>query len=242
MRVGWEIAGRVQSNQRLALGSGSTSEWAIRAIGARLAAREIENVYGVLTSAKVGSIGKEVGIMVQDLNYESGDPRIIESQSAPIDWGFDGADEVEFSTFNIIKGGGGASTIEKVIARKCRQWVVIVDETKMKDALGDFPVALEVNPDQVEAVQDSLRAHTHLSIERMSLRVRDESPFQTDLGNRIIDVKFAKGSIHPSLEDELNRIPGVVDNGLFMGGYPDEVLVAHSDGTIESLKRPGIRP
>ena len=220
MRVGWEIASRVRAGETIGLGSGTTAEAAIRAIGMRLAKKELADIKGVATSKKLGDLAENLGFRI--LNLES---------VAKLNWGFDGADEVEKGSLRLIKGGGGAQTIERRLALKCRDWIVIADESKLVEKLGKFPLAVEVVPEKLAAARQVIREKYRP--ERVTVR-----DFTTDLGNQIIDVTMGAGRIESGWEQEWRKIDGVVDTGLFVQErQPTEVLVARDDGTIMSLKK-----
>ncbi len=251
-----EATARYAANgQIIGLGSGSTSERAIKAIGDRIK-KEGLTIFGIATSNKVEQLAKEVGITTEKLGNRQ------------IDWGFDGADEVEKGTLNLLKGGGGAMTREKSVAKKCPQWIIIVDESKLVNQLGEkFPVPVEVQADQMGRVIENLyEKYQPLDIQtrlktagpalgfppvgapnvRAAGTLPPASPasanlYFTDFGNPIIDVKVVPGSIKNEWEREWEMIPGVVGTGLFLGGYPDEVWVAYGDARIEKIRGKGKR-
>lgn len=221
--LGQEIARQVKQGQVIGLGSGSTAEAAILKIGDRVK-KEGLKVFGVATSERVEKLARKLGIVTGELGKKD------------IDWGFDGADEVEVGTLNLLKGGGGAMTREKIIAEKCPRWIIIVDESKLVDQLGKHhPIPIEVHQDQMGRVMENIyEKYSPLDIsQRLNA---DGGFFLTDFGNFIIDVKVAPGSIKEEWEKEWEMIPGVVGTGLFLGGYPDEVWVGKKDGLIDKIK------
>ncbi|OGG11651.1 ribose 5-phosphate isomerase A [Candidatus Gottesmanbacteria bacterium RBG_13_45_10] len=239
MLVGWEIAERVLNGDRLGIGSGTTAKAAIRAIGQRLLSKEdpLRVVHGVATSRELAELARSVGIDVEpfDDTLQGLDTLPLEPD---LDWGFDGADEVEvirdasrvIKRFRLIKGYGGAQTIEKLIARRCKKWRCIVDESKRKDKIGAFAIAVEVWEDKLDEV-------AKIFMERYgATAVTRRQGFITDQENCILDVQMQAGAIQVGWEQEWNQIDGVIDNGIFDEVQPAEVLVAHADGTIESLK------
>lgn len=133
----------------------------------------------------------------------------------------DGADEVN-THCQMIKGGGGALTREKILASVATQFIGIVDESKVVQQLGLFPIAVEVIP----------MARSFVARELMKLGGDPtyRQGFVTDNGNIILDVYNLKPSILFELEHTINCIPGVVDNGLFMHRPADIVLVAGQNG------------
>jgi ribose 5-phosphate isomerase A len=133
----------------------------------------------------------------------------------------DGADEVD-PRRQMIKGGGGALTREKIVAATADRFVCIVDDSKIVEQLGAFPLPVEVIP---MALSPVARA-----IERLGGRPVERPDFVTDNGNAILDVHDLTIGDAPRLETELNQIPGVVTNGLFARRPADIVLVGGDDG------------
>jgi len=135
----------------------------------------------------------------------------------------DGADEAD-PNLNLIKGGGGALTREKIVANAADRFICIVDDSKLVARLGAFPLPLEVLPMAREGV---LRALRELGGEPA---VRQD--FITDNGNIIIDTHGLDLSDPPAMERRLNDLVGVVCNGLFALRPADELLVAGADGVV----------
>ncbi|WP_133136401.1 ribose-5-phosphate isomerase RpiA [Legionella rowbothamii] len=155
------------------------------------------------------------GIPVLDLNSVQELPVYI-----------DGADEVVIHG-EMIKGGGGAHTREKIVAEVAKKFICIVDESKVVRQLGQFPLAIEVIP-----LARSMVAR-HLVQLGGDPEYRDG--FVTDNGNIILDVFNLNFDNMQALEDRLNTIPGVVENGLFAHRLADVILVASHEG-IKKLK------
>ena len=205
----------VSDGQIIGLGTGSTSRFAIEVLGRRVA--DGLQIRGVATSEATAQMARDLGIAVIGLN-----------EVAAVDLTIDGADEVD-SDFNMIKGGGGALTREKLVALASRQRAYIVDETKLVERLGvRWPLPVEVLAfawPQVEAKITALGGEPQL-------RLQDDQVFETDNGNYILDCRF-KGIAEPAqLERRLKLISGVVECGLFIGiadvliiGWPDRVEV-----------------
>jgi ribose 5-phosphate isomerase A len=143
----------------------------------------------------------------------------------------DGADEVD-PQLNLIKGGGAAHTMEKIVDSSAEKFIVIVDDSKLVDELGTFPVPVEVIPQAFRVVAERLEAMDG----KPELRIaeRKDGPVITDNGNFVLDIQFQKISDPAALENELNTIPGVVENGLFTG-IVHEVIVGTQQG-LEILK------
>jgi ribose 5-phosphate isomerase A len=212
----------VQDGMKLGLGTGSTAIWAARRVAARLSEGSLRNIRAVVTSLQTELEARALGIPVFTLNDLS-----LEST---LDLVIDGADEVD-PAGNMIKGGGGALLMEKVIAYSSHTLVIIVDHTKLSSRLCErFAIPVEVVADAVTPVSRKLRelgGEVHL---RMAMR--KAGPVVTDLGNLLLDVTFRSAFEARKMEDELKLIPGVLENGLFTRKAP-RLVVGQADGTIE---------
>jgi len=129
----------------------------------------------------------------------------------------DGADEVSPDNV-LIKGGGGAHTREKIVASASREFICIVDQSKLVDKLGDFPLPIEVIPESRSLVARKIISLGGTPIYR--------SGFVTDQGNHILDIKDIDISQPEKLESLINNIPGVIDNGIFAFNKPNIVFVS----------------
>lgn len=133
----------------------------------------------------------------------------------------DGADEVN-GHHEMIKGGGGALTREKIVASVAKQFICIVDESKVVKKWGEFPVAIEVIP--------MARSFVARELVKLGGDPMYREGYVTDNGNIILDLYHLEIPSIQSMEESINRIPGVVENGLFGTRLADVVLVAHSKG------------
>lgn len=210
--VGRAAAALVESNTIVGLGTGSTTAYAIQFIGDRLAAGEIENVVGIPTSFQAEVLAKQYNIPLVGLDAVD-----------HIDLAIDGADEVDPDK-NLIKGGGAAHTREKVVDALANKFVVVVDSGKMVDSLNStFLLPVEVIPMAIAPVTRQLEALGAKAELRMG--VRKAGPVVTDEGNLVLDLKFENGIDDPAaMEKTINNIPGVLENGLFVG-VADLILV-----------------
>lgn len=138
----------------------------------------------------------------------------------------DGADESN-AKLELIKGGGGALTREKIVASVAKEFICIVDETKLVDILGNFPLPVEVIPMARSAVARKLVALGGQPVYRQG--------FVTDNGNIILDVHGMEITDATELEDQINAITGVVTQGLFAKRPADLLLVARASGQIDEL-------
>ncbi len=204
-QVGTAAAARVQSGSIVGLGTGSTTAFAIQALGDRLKSGDLEDIRGVTTSFQAIVLAKEYGIPLTTLD-----------EVDRIEIAIDGADEVDPQK-NLIKGGGAAHTQEKIVDSFADQFIVVVDSGKLVNKLGTtFLLPVEVVPMAMSPVMKEIRNLGGKPQLRMG--VKKAGPVITDQGNFVIDVKFEQGIDHPAdLEKTLNNIPGVLENGLFIG-------------------------
>ncbi|MFZ4664938.1 MAG: ribose-5-phosphate isomerase RpiA [Prochlorotrichaceae cyanobacterium] len=220
--VGRAAAQRVQSNTIVGLGTGSTTAFAIQFIGERLQSGELENIKGIPTSFQARVLAKQYGIPLTTLD-----------EVDRIDIAIDGADEVDPQK-NLIKGGGAAHTQEKIVDALAEQFIVVVDSGKLVDALGStFLLPVEVLP---MAVTPVMRALAKLGGKpQLRMGVKKAGPVVSDQGNLIVDVKFDRIDNPAELEKTINNIPGVLENGLFVG-VTDLVLVGEVKEGIPTVR------
>ena len=210
-QVGKAAADRVQSGSIVGLGTGSTTAFAIEFLGKRLQSDEIKDIKGIPTSFQASVLAKQYGIPLTTLD-----------EVDRIDVAIDGADEVDPQK-NLIKGGGAAHTREKIVDALAEQFIVVVDSSKLVDRLGStFLLPVEVLP---MAMTPVMRAIEQLGGKpELRMGVKKAGPVVTDEGNLVVDVKFDRIEKPAELEKTLNNIPGVLENGLFVG-VADVVLV-----------------
>ena len=209
--VGKAAAALVKSGMIVGLGTGSTTAYAIEYLGSRLKSGEITDIQGVPTSFQAEVLAKKYGIPLTTLDAID-----------HIDIAIDGADEVDPQK-NLIKGGGAAHTREKVVDALADQFVVVVDANKLVDRLGStFLLPVEVIP---MAITPVMRAIEKLGGKpQLRMGVKKAGPVITDQGNMVVDVKFDAIDNPAELEKTLNNIPGVLENGLFVG-VANKVLI-----------------
>ena len=216
---------KVQDGMVVGLGTGSTANHFIDALGEKVKAGL--NIKCIATSTATAERARALGMTLTTL------------EDHPfIDITVDGTDEIDPS-FRLIKGGGGALLFEKIVASSSRYMVVIADESKQVKKLGAFPLPVEVVPFGIKATAWKLeRGFKMVNLEpKMTLRVRDGKPFRTDAGNCIIDCACGELKEEDRLDFVINNIPGVVNNGLFIG-ICGVAYIAHADGKVEELYRP----
>jgi ribose 5-phosphate isomerase A len=209
--VGKAAAAMVKSDSIVGLGTGSTTAYAIEYLGDRLSKGEIKNIVGVPTSFQAEVLAKKYNIPLTSLDAID-----------HIDIAIDGADEVDPQK-NLIKGGGAAHTREKVVDSLAETFVVVVDSGKLVERLGStFLLPVEVIPMAVTPVMKSLEKLGGKPELRMG--VKKAGPVVTDQGNLVVDVKFESIDNPAELEKTINNLPGVLENGLFVG-VADIILV-----------------
>ena len=188
----------VKDGMIVGLGTGTTAEFAVRKIGKLV--RDGLSIRGIPTSNKTKELAEAEGI-----------PLIDFSESMFIDLTIDGADEID-GNLNMIKGGGAALLQENIVASVSKAEIIVVNRTKLVDQLGAFPLPVEVIPFGWQVVFNQLESlHGN-----PDLRLNKGQPQVTDQGNYIIDCHFRKIENPKLLEHQLNMIPGVVENGLFI--------------------------
>jgi ribose 5-phosphate isomerase A len=208
----------VQSIHRgmvLGLGTGTTMVHAIDWIGRQLREGTLKDIVGVPTSERTAEQARRLGIPLGSLD-----------DYPHLDLAIDGADEVD-PDLNLVKGRGGALLREKMVDSAAREFIAIVDNTKLVDQLGS------AGPVPVETVQFCWR-YTAATLRRLGcdprLRVRDDRPYVTDNGNYILDCFFQTPLKCPvDTGTRIKALPGVVEHGLFLG-LATRVVVAAPDG------------
>jgi ribose 5-phosphate isomerase A len=209
----------VQSGMVIGLGTGSTARYAIEMIGQRLLNGTLRSIVGIPTSSGTVRLATEAGVPLAGLR-----------EHPCIDLTVDGADEVD-PDLRMIKGQGGALLHEKIVARASRLEIIMVDDSKLVQVLGTkAPLAVEVVPFGWPTYLEAIR---RLGCEPV-LRLTGDQPYLTDEGNYILDCRFDRISDPEGLQCQLNLIPGVVENGLFIG-LASLVIVAAESG-IRELK------
>ena len=209
----------VEKGMTVGLGTGSTSAFAIEAIGKRI--KQGLAVKAIASSIQSEHLAKKAGITVIPL-----------SEVTTIDIYIDGADEVD-KDLNLIKGGGGALLREKILAYNSNQFIVIVDEFKLVKHLGKFLLPIEVTPFAAELTTKQLHKLGCTTI----VRHKDGKPYITDNNNFIIDCDFKKIEQVEKLQQLINAIPGVMENGLFLNNMVNKVIVGYDNGEVKVIEK-----
>lgn len=201
----------VKSGYRIGLGTGSTAAHAVYRVAEHIRSGRLKDVFAVATSVATKELCREVGVPVFSLN----DSRI----QGQLDCAIDGADEVSPGN-QLIKGGGAAHLLEKIVEYNAASFYVIVDESKLVSVLNkSCPVPLEIIPEARETLIRRLEGAGF----SLRLRVQSSRPVITDSGNQILDLFAPEGEgmerggpFDPAaMEAWLNTLPGLVESGLF---------------------------
>ncbi len=214
--AGEKAAQLVKNNMVVGLGTGSTTAYAIKELGKRVASGL--KILGVPTSYQSAFLAAENGIQLTTLDEH------------PVpDIAIDGADQV--ANFAAIKGGGAAHTREKIVAQSAKKFVVVVDESKVADAL-NHPVPLEVLPFARKLVVKQVAELGGKAVVRMG--VNKDGPVISDNGNFIMDADFGEIADSVSLDKKLSHCTGIVEHGIFT--KVDVVYIGKKDGSVDILK------
>ena len=200
------ILPKLYEDSIIGIGTGSTVDLFIE----MLAEKNPVFKAAVSSSERSSKLLEQKGIEVSLLN-DVGGPDIY----------VDGADEYDDKK-QLIKGGGGALTREKIIAYSAREFICIVDESKKVNRLGSFPLAIEV--------LEYARSFVAREIVKLGGKPTYRTGFVTDQGNQILDVLNLDYAVPYELEIRLNRIPGVVENGIFAQKTATKIVVATQNG------------
>jgi ribose 5-phosphate isomerase A len=204
----------VEDGMVVGLGTGSTAYFVVEGLGERV--KQGLRITGIPTSERTATQARSLGI-----------PLATFAEHQHIDLTIDGADEVERGSLNLIKGLGGALLREKIVAASSRRLVIVVDQEKLVDQLGDH------TPVPVEAVQFGWQASAarlaELGAEPVLRHAHEDHPFITDGGNYTLDCRFGRIADGKTLEQRIISIVGVVDCGLFIDRAA-AVIVAATDG------------
>ena len=222
-----EAAGRraadlIETKTTVGLGTGSTVFFTLQRLAERIREEGLE-VRGVPTSLDTEGKAREMGIPLVGLD-----------EVERIDLTIDGADEID-GNFDMIKGGGGALLREKVVASITEREVIVVGRDKVVERLGlGFLLPVEVVPFARPMVQRALQG---LGAEPNLRLAEQERAYRTDNGNEILDCRFPEGIADAAgLEQEIDRIPGVVESGLFVG-LAHVMVVGEEGGGAELVAR-----
>lgn len=210
----------IRDGMVVGLGSGSTARFATLRLAEKLRAGELRDIVAVPTSVETATLARREGIPLTSLEAHE-----------QVDVTIDGADEVD-PDLNVIKGLGGFLLREKIVAFATRQEIIVVDDSKLVDRLGTKA------PVPVEVIRFGWR-NTWRALERTGAQVTQRlvagEPYVTDEGNFILDCRYPGIGAPAALAAQINAIPGVVENGLFLG-MVQRVIVASAAG-VRAIER-----
>ncbi len=216
--AGEKAAEYIKTGMTVGLGTGSTAYWAIQAIAAKVSSGM--EIKAIATSTPSEALALGLGINI--VSFAAIDH---------IDITIDGADEVSKS-LDLIKGGGGALLREKIVAAATKRYIIIADHSKYVPVLGAFALPVEV----VKFGWEMTTRHLQKLGCATKMRLKGDAPFVSDNGNFIIDCSFKTIEKPETLHQQINAIPGVVENGLFLG-MADVVILGGSDGSTRELRK-----
>jgi ribose 5-phosphate isomerase A len=202
----------VKSGMIVGMGTGSTAYFANRLLGEKH--KQGFDIRGVPTSRDTQELARSYNIEIVE-NFDR------------IDISIDGADEVD-ERGDLIKGGGGALTREKIVASASRCRIIVCDDSKLVSCLGKFPLPVEVLPfgwQRTASVLSELGC-------KWSVRQQDGQIYISDNGNYVLNCSFERIADAAALAGQINMIPGVVENGLFCS-LTDRVIYAGIDGDVK---------
>lgn len=209
--AGEKAAEYIKDGMILGLGTGSTAYYMIKKVG-ELVAKGM-NIKAVATSKSTEKLAKELNI-----------PLLSIDEVEKIDLAIDGVDEID-SDFNAVKGGGGALFREKMVANLAKEVIWIMDESKLVDDIGEFPLPVEILPYGYTHTLKKLRDNSLNPV----LRLRDGKTFVTDNGNYIADLHIGKPINTDNVLRILNNITGVLEVGLFIN-MCDRIIIGTDNG------------
>lgn len=214
----------VEPKMRLGLGTGSTAAWFVKLLAQRIEAEGLE-IVGVPTSGRTADLARRLGIPLTTLN-----------EAGWLDLTVDGADEFD-PHLNLIKGGGGALLQEKIVATASDRMIVISDETKAVEVLGQFPLPVEIVRFGWETTQsfvEEVLAGSEVMGRSITLRRNRDQAYVTDEGHFILDLHLRRITSPRDIAAQLIEIPGVVETGLFID-IADLVIAGSPSGEVRIL-------
>lgn len=200
----------VKDDMTIGLGTGSTTAYFLRLLSEQVNDGLV--IVGIPTSKSTEKMARKLGI------------KVATDFSGILDADFDGADEVD-SSGNLVKGGGGALTREKIIASNSRRFIVMVDDSKLTEGhLSRSKIPIEILPFMAQLTLNKLKT--------MAISCEVRKSFTTDNGNYIVDCNFGKIDEPGHLESQIKMIPGVVEVGLFVK-MANKIIVGSMDSSYE---------
>eukprot|EP00612_Vaucheria_litorea_P005558 CAMPEP_0171461204 /NCGR_PEP_ID=MMETSP0945-20130129/5751_1 /TAXON_ID=109269 /ORGANISM="Vaucheria litorea, Strain CCMP2940" /LENGTH=236 /DNA_ID=CAMNT_0011987515 /DNA_START=236 /DNA_END=946 /DNA_ORIENTATION=- len=210
----------VKSGMVVGLGTGSTAAFAVERLGNKLKDGLLKDIIAIPTSIRTKEQAESLGIPLTTLDSHPN-----------IDVAIDGADTVDKSTLALVKGGGGALLREKIVEVQAKEFIVIVDESKLADGIGPhFDLPVEIIQFCHEHIRREVENLPSLKGCSAVLRMNGKEPYVTDNSNYIVDLKFSVPIADPiQAGKELLEVVGVVEHGLFLG-MTTACIIAGSEG------------
>ena len=209
-----------QPNTVIGLGTGSTVNYLLHAISEEFVAKG-QSIKAVSTSSQTTTVAKTLGIEILDFDEVS-----------RVDLVIDGADEFDLN-LNLIKGGGGALLQEKIVAAAAKRVIIITDSSKESGFLGGFDLPVEIvqfgSRTTMSIISETLRDIGFMDFKVQFRKDSNNENFVTDEGHFILDLRLKVIREPKLLHENLIRIPGVVETGLFLG-VATTIVVGESDG------------
>lgn len=203
-----EALSDIRSGMKLGLGTGSTASELVRLLGDALKRGTIRDVQCTSTSEQTAELARSVGIEIVPL-----------AKVAPLDLAIDGADEID-SRLRLIKGRGGALLREKIVEQQARRFIVIADESKIVERLGEGPLPVEVTPFAREVLERRLSEMGLAPV----LRMRDGRPRVTDEQHLILDIRVPQNQDIADVVTRIRELAGVIDTGFFPTEATDAII------------------
>lgn len=220
--AGYQAADMVESGMRVGLGTGSTAYFTLERLATRIQDENLK-IQAVSTSFNTTLLCRKWNIPLLDLGATD-----------ELDIAIDGADEIDTS-LNLIKGRGAAHTLEKIVAKMAKEFIVVADSSKKVVILGtQAPVPVEVMPQALAGVRRALQSLGAISVDLRMAEMGKDGPIISDNGKFVLDATFERIDDPLGLEEHINNLPGVLDNGIF-AGIAKQALVAGADG-VEIFK------
>ncbi len=207
----------------IGLGSGSTVLKALELAGERIKKENLEITF-IPTSYQMEIAANRLGLKTA----------ILDEDTEP-DFALDGADQIQWRTLDLVKGGGAALLREKIVDSTAKRLIIVVDEKKLAKTLGGAqPIPVEIVPFGYGSTLEKIRRIS----ERAVLREASGKvgPVVTDNGNLIVDVYFRSLRRPDIVHEKLKKIPGLIETGLFLG-MCDVAYVGRKDGHVDILRR-----
>ncbi len=214
----------IKDGMILGLGTGSTAYYMIKKVGELI--KNGMKIKAVATSKSTENLAKELKI-----------PLLSIDEVDRIDLAIDGVDEID-NDFNAIKGGGGALFREKIVASLATEVIWIMDESKLVDGIGEFPLPVEILPYGYKHAIKELQDYSL----NPKIRMKEEEIFVTDNGNYIVDLHIGKPMNINDVYNKVNRITGVLETGLFIN-MCNRIVIGTNSGAkiINNIKRQNVK-